>query len=85
MFSNHVPLTIFLKELPLFWGMLREVPSPAAVPFRWLARDTEIADQGLAGRELLLVLREPNCFTCCVQAGRISAVQPVHHGAAPLV
>ena len=85
MFCHNVLPAIFLEQCPFVRVVPRLVPGPSPVALCRLAGYAEIPDQRLADRQLLLVLRQANRFACCVQAGRIAAIQPMRHGAAPLI
>ena len=65
--------------------MPRLVPGTVPVGLCWPAGDTEIPDQRLSGSQLLLVLGKADGFSGRVQSGRVSAVQTMGHGTAPLL
>ena len=63
---------------------MRIIARPATVGLRGLAGDAEITDQGLAGVQLLLVLRDAQRPPCGLQARRIATVEAVKHCVTPL-
>ena len=84
-FGHNVLPVVLNEQLPLRRIMLGQVARPAAVGDRLSARRAEILDKSLAGRQLLLVLRQTECLAGGIKACRIPAVQTVQHGAAPLL
>ena len=85
MFCDYVLFAVFLEQGPFVCIMPWLVPCPSPIGPGWLAGYTEIPYQSLADRKLLLVLRQPDGPSRGIQAGGVSAVQAVGHGAAPLL
>ena len=56
MFCHNILLTVVFEQFPLCGIVPRLVPGPSPVGLRRFARDTEVPDQRLAGRQLLLIL-----------------------------
>ena len=83
-FGHNVLPVVLNEQLPLRRIMSGQVARAAAVGDRLSARRAEILDKSLAGRQLLLVLRQTECLAGGIQTCRIPAVQAVQHGAAPL-
>lgn len=63
---------------------MRVVSGPAAVRLRGLAGHTEIADQSLAGSQLLFVLRNAQRPACRIQTCGVTGIQAMQHCVAPL-
>lgn len=85
MLRHNILLAVFLKQLPFLRGVVRLVPGAVPVGPGGLTGDTEVPDQGLAYRKLLLVLGQADGLSGGIQPGRIPAVQAVYHGTAPLL
>ena len=77
--------TVVLEQGPLFWRVPREVPGPVPIGLGGLAGHAEIPDQRFPRRQLLLVLRKADRPSRCIQSRGVPAVQPVGHGAPPLL
>ena len=63
---------------------MRVVSGPAAVRLRGLAGHPEIAEQSLAGSQLLFVLRNAQRPACRVQTCGVTGIQAVQHRVTPL-
>ena len=84
-FRDHILAVVLLKKLPLGGVMLGQVAGAPTVGLRGGAGRTEITDEGLAGVQLALVLRQSQGPPSGLQARRIAAVKALEHSAPPLV
>ena len=66
-FRHNVLAVVGLKQRPFFGVVMRIISGSAAVCLCWLTGGAEIADQSLAGSQLLFVLRNAQRPACRVQ------------------
>ena len=83
-FRHNVLTVVGLEQRPFFGVVMRVVPSPAAVRLCGFAGHAEIANQSLAGSQLLLVLWNSQCPTRRIQTCGVTGIQTVQHCVAPL-
>ena len=65
--------------------MLGQIAGAVAVGVGGLAGDAEIADKGLARRQLFLIFGQAHRLACRIQRCRVAAVERVEHRIAPLI
>ena len=83
-FRFHVLRVVLFEEPPLVRIVMRIIARPATVGLCGLAGDAEITDQGLAGVQLLLVLRDAQRPARRIKARGITGIQAVQHSVTEL-
>ena len=83
-FRHNVLAVVGLKQRPFFGVVMRIISGSAAVCLCWLTGHTKIADQSLAGSQLLFVLRNAQRPACRVQTCGVTGIQAVQHRVTPL-
>ena len=83
--GHNIALAVGLEQRPLLRVMLREVPGTAPIALCGGAGDAEVADEGLAHRQLLLLSRKAQGLPGGIQTGGVAAVQPMKHRVPPLI